>query len=80
MSSRASTKRAGGLPVQAPLASLSRRVAQRADVIGVPVFSDLSSPEGAGVVGGKPDGVADRGLWDPREGASDPSRSYQSSR
>jgi len=49
MSSRASTKRAGGLPVQAPLASLSRRVAQRADVIGVPVFSDLSSPEGAGV-------------------------------
>lgn len=49
MSSRASTQRPGGAAVRVPVAGLARRSAQRAEVIGVPVFSDLSSPEGAGV-------------------------------
>lgn len=47
MSPGASTSRAGIPGTQVPVAGLSRRVAQRVDVIGVPVFSDLSSPEGA---------------------------------
>ena len=41
----------------------------------------LSSGERNGnspnLVGGKPDGVANWGLWDPRDRASDRSRSYK---
>ncbi|MGC8511708.1 MAG: leucyl aminopeptidase [Acidimicrobiales bacterium] len=45
-----STKRDAAPPARVPVAVLARRVAQRVDVIGVPVFSDLSSPEGVGVL------------------------------
>ncbi len=45
-----SAKRETALHPQVPVAVLSRRLARRVEVIGVPVFSDLTGPEGAGVL------------------------------